>query len=218
MAPNYLLHVSLVNVDAPHVVRILSVPPDTNFAVLHKALQIAFGWSHAHLHKFELGEPGKERGLLNMNKIYLVIEDDNEDDDDANDLALPDGAEHVNQKDITLKDIFENPDRKDKDLHYDYDFGDNWEHKIELLGDARKDTGGKIVCVAGEGHYVAEDAGGYTGWEELKEAYAVPLDVDAEQDMSRRIWYEETCANGEKAGLDIWKWDREGINKDLAAL
>ncbi|KAI8956761.1 MM3350-like domain-containing protein [Daldinia sp. FL1419] len=52
--------------------------------------------------------------------------------------------------------------------NYTYDFGDNWEHEMTLLGRAEPSD---FVCIGGSGHPVAEDVGGTRGWRDLKEAY-----------------------------------------------
>ena len=133
-------------------------------------------------------------------------------------MPAPDPVPHKSPSEVTLADIFEDEKYKDMQVEYEYDFGDGWLHVVELLGTAKKGTDGKIVCVAGEGHYVAEDAGGIDGWEKLKEAYEVPLDVEGGEDQELRKWYEDMCSNGEKSGLDVWRWDQEEINRDLALL
>ena len=68
----------------------------------------------------------------------------------------------------------------------------------------------RIVCVAGEGHGCAEDCGGPMGWDELKEAFAKPRG-----DKERKEWYKRMCSNGDKRGLDPWKWDMLRINEEL---
>lgn len=55
-AGNYLLLVHLCDNYEPGISRLLSVPPETTFGKLHEALQIAFGWSNAHMHQFALAE------------------------------------------------------------------------------------------------------------------------------------------------------------------
>lgn len=222
MAPNYLLHVSLQYIATPRVVRILSLPPSTNFAQLHEVIQTAFGWADCHLHKFEVISPlppaVRRNSLGPQPKVHLAIEKDYEDEIPLPGMPAPDPIPHKSPSEVTLADIFEDEKYKDMQLEYAYDFTDGWLHAVELLGIARKGTNGKIVCVAGEGHYVAEDAGGIEGWEKLKEAYQVPLDMEGGEDQELRKWYEDVCTNGEKSGLEVWKWDQEVINRDLALL
>jgi hypothetical protein len=54
----------------------------------------------------------------------------------------------------------------------------------------------------GKGHGVAEDAGSYPGWDDLKDAYkAKGTKKDNEEYESRRDWYEDSCGNGDPKGL-----------------
>jgi hypothetical protein len=80
-----------------------------------------------------------------------------------------DGKIPKDSKKWTLRDIFEKAKYKDKQIEYLYDFGDNWEHWIILIGRANASTS-SIVCLSGEGGSVAEDCGGAHGWEELKKS------------------------------------------------
>lgn len=53
---------------------------------------------------------------------------------------------------------------------YLYDFGDGWEHEVEMIG-----TGGdRAAVVAGEGPCPPEDVGGPHGYAEFRKALAVP--------------------------------------------
>ena len=47
-----------------------------------------------------------------------------------------DGGESFKSHEKTLRDVFENDQYKDKFLQYRYDFGDEWEHSIMLIGRA----------------------------------------------------------------------------------
>jgi len=49
---------------------------------------------------------------------------------------------------------------------YTYHMGDNWEHHMAVVG--RAPPTDDFVCLSGTGHYVAEDAGSWRGWEEVK--------------------------------------------------
>jgi hypothetical protein len=51
---------------------------------------------------------------------------------------------------------------------YAYDFGDGWEHEVEVLGRG----GNSPACVGGEGACPPEDCGGPYGYTELLEALA----------------------------------------------
>jgi hypothetical protein len=61
-------------------------------------------------------------------------------------------------------------------MNYTYDFGDRWEHRIQLLDNAEPHIGvimglkdeQEVFCFGGEGHPCCEDCGSDPGWAELK--------------------------------------------------
>jgi hypothetical protein len=121
-----------------------------------------------------------------------------------------------------LRAIFENDEYKNfKHIEYLYDFGDDWEHSITLIGRANTSTS-SIVCLSGECGPAAEDCGGPYGWEELKRVYEKHQgeeedECDDPEERERMEWYEEHCLNGREGGLLPGAWDKEAINKELAA-
>ena len=60
---------------------------------------------------------------------------------------------------------------------YLYDFGDGWEHEVELVGPGRDRPG----VWAGEGACPPEDVGGPHGYAEFRRAYADPSDPEHDQ-------------------------------------
>lgn len=103
---------------------------------------------------------------------------------------------------------------RDHVLIYQYDFGNSWEHLITVIG--RGDKSESFFCVDGEGHRCAEDAGGSSGWEDVRNAYK-----KGNGDKDLREWYEKTCVNGDPAGLKgekVWRWDQAEINRHLVGL
>ena len=95
----------------PPVVRTLELPLDLNLAQLHEVLQATFGWTDSHLHKFDIG------GLT-----YGAPEFD------------PDGwsdCQIFEASSVRLAD-FNIPYDAPILVFYEYDFGDSWEHVLEL--------------------------------------------------------------------------------------
>ncbi|KAI1661041.1 plasmid pRiA4b ORF-3-like protein-domain-containing protein [Daldinia decipiens] len=113
-----------------------------------------------------------------------------------------------------LCNFFDDPKYASYKMVYNYDFGDGWEHEMTLLG--HDDATHDFVCIDGAGHCAAEDVGGSTGWQDLKEAYlAARLDGDQRY---QRQWFEEVCSNADPAGLAgdrVHAWDRLRINEQL---
>jgi len=103
----------------------------------------------------------------------------------------------VHSNKTKLGKVLENPDYAGAGLEYEYDFGDCWAHRIEVLG--RADATAKFECIDGEGHGVAEDAGSIQGWLKLREVYRTS-NPDSEQ-KEKRKWYENMASNRDLRGL-----------------
>ena len=165
---SYVIHVEIQDVIEPKVTRTLSVPPSTTFHNLHLAIQTAFGWQNQHSHHFEvINVPAiwldskKEPPRVPGPRVLLTIRGPGyyEDDDD-------DDTPFVDEKTTKLSDVFEQEKYHNKYLEYLYDFGDNWEHSVMLVGRAEEPLSANyIFCIAGEGGPVAENCVGVDGWE-----------------------------------------------------
>ncbi|KAF5436323.1 pRiA4b ORF-3-like protein [Candidatus Methanophagaceae archaeon] len=95
----------------PPIWRWIQVPETYTFWELHLAIQNAMSWTVCHLHEFELVNP--ETGL----KQFIGTQNE-----DFGDEVLPES----NKK---IADYFS---MENQSAVYTYDFGDNWEHKIQL--------------------------------------------------------------------------------------
>lgn len=118
---------------------------------------------------------------------------------------------------VKLLNVLEKPAYKYKPFEYEYDFGDCWEHAITLEG--RKEGTDFFMCVDGEGHYVAEDAASWRGWNKLKSAYRAQR-PDKEQ-MENMRWFERVASNRDPQGLKNGRervWAKGMINRRLADL
>ncbi len=82
-----------------------------------------------------------------------------------------------------IEDFFQAGDKKIADYFsmanrtasYDYDFGDNWEHKIQLEKILPRDKGVTYpICIKGKRACPPEDCGGIWGYAELLEIIANP--------------------------------------------
>ncbi|KAL9034377.1 MAG: hypothetical protein Q9214_007070 [Letrouitia sp. 1 TL-2023] len=211
--PNYLLMVHLMTSSDPMINRVLSVPPNINFNQLHMVLQIAFGWAECHMHTFRVELVHFASG---RKKPVLLLQRHAKD--------APDYGPDLKMQEETLfklSDVLEKEEWKGKvSITYEYDMGDGWQHEIAVLG--RADAGlhamlgapeeeeVKVLCLAGEGHPCAEDSGGEPGWERLKEAFK-----KRNGDKDLREWYKTVCLNGDRKGLDPWKWDIFDVNDRL---
>lgn len=138
----YQLKVTLEGVSPP-VWRRLLVPGGYTLDRVHRAIQYGMGWRDCHLHSFEVA--GVQYG---------------EPDPDG-ELALAD------EQDFRLDAVAAKGDR----LRYTYDFGDWWDHEIEVEDVAPADPEQRYpCCVAGERACPPEDVGGAGGYAEFLDA------------------------------------------------
>ncbi|KAI9681651.1 MAG: hypothetical protein M1829_000850 [Trizodia sp. TS-e1964] len=220
-AESYLFLVHMSDISEPNIDRLLSVPSHFTFSQMHEVLQVAFGWAGCHMHQFRLAEmlqEGDTPNFLGEGKIvrYFV----------GNDAGIPydnneDPKTEMSDK-YTLKDVYFGEEFGQKvGVTYEYDMGDSWEHEMIFMGvaDPRLRQGMIIppefqaVCIGGEGHCYAEDAGGVPGWENLKEQFKKRGDKEGLKD-----WYKTVCGNGDPKGLDPYKWDILTVNDGLAKI
>lgn len=108
--------------------------------------------------------------------------------DDVWGTADPDADWQRDERDARLKNL---PDR----FTYHYDFGDGWEHDVEILGAGAERPG----CVGGEGRCPPEDCGGPHRYAELLAVLADPSHPDHDE---MREWA------GELADFDLAATDR----------
>ena len=228
---NYLLFSELSIVGDPFISRMLSVPSSFTFAELHKVMQIAFGWANEpdyHAHKFEVTQKlDRPKDPLDPRALQScqIIEEDTEIEFSKSFMKAWGGwsGRIVSESKTRLRKVFESPEfGGDPCVTYIYDFGDDWKHKLSWVGTATPQALGqmsfpqglKAWCLGGEGHPAAEDCGGTTGWQDLKQNFAEPQKVSSRGD--RRKWYKTHCMNGEREDLNPYKWDVMETNYALA--
>lgn len=132
----YQLEIWLAEIE-PRIWRKFEVPSDIRLDKLHEVIQDVMGWTDSHLHSFTAGED--EYGMPDL-------------DEDMYDNGMMDETKARLTDLVTrLKDRF----------MYTYDYGDNWEHIIELVDIKEPQPGVKYpVCLAGERACPPEDCGG----------------------------------------------------------
>jgi hypothetical protein len=141
----------------PPIWRRILVPSDFSFWDLHVAIQDAMGWSDYHLHEFwfsNLRLPGELR---------IGIPDPDLDEEDV----IPGWK-------LPVVAAFTLANRK---AGYAYDFGDGWEHSVDLEKVFPRDKGSVLPsCIGGRRACPPEDCGGVDGYEQLLEITADPED------------------------------------------
>jgi hypothetical protein len=149
----YELEIALLDIE-PRIWRRVAVPADLTLADLHRVIQMAMGWYDLHLHQFVAADGAR----------YEAHNPEIDPDGPSS------GVRDVRK--VRLGDLLGSPGDA---LRYDYDFGDGWEHRVELIA-VRPSVGGEQLprCLAGERAHPPEDCGGPWGYQELLEALADP--------------------------------------------
>jgi len=120
---------------------------------LHVAIQVAMGWQNGHLHAFDVG--GEQYG----------------EPGSMDDLA--------DENRLTLNRLIKMGVSR---FGYTYDFGDDWEHEIQIEHAVPPSTATAFpACVAGKRGCPPEDCGGPFGYAELLEILATPDHPEREE-------------------------------------
>lgn len=140
----FQVRVSLIDIEPPIWRRVL-VPQDLTLPRLHTLLQVVMGWTNSHLHQFKVGD------------VYFA--EPHEDFE----------AGPIDYRRITLNQI---APRRGSTCVYEYDFGDSWDHLIEVEDELPVETVALPVprCLGGERACPPEDCGGPYGYAEFLEA------------------------------------------------
>lgn len=159
-----------LELEKQEVWRRLVVPVNISFPKLHEVIQYAFGWKNYHLHQFFIYDENIYHELFvnhpayhkdNKKPIINLVSSEE-------DLAYQDeyGVDMKLVKGIKLSEYI--PAR----IKYIYDYGDNWEHYIEIEKIIEDYDRNYPVCLEGEGNTHPEDVGGESGYEQFLEALA----------------------------------------------
>lgn len=152
----YKLKVKLLNISKPPVWRDILVHDDITFEELHHIIQMAMGWEVYHMHQFIVGN--------RRNGTYIGISEE--------ELGFDTGIDQLDHSKVPISQYLKK--MKDK-CWYEYDFGDGWEHEINLVEvvDLSKEQPVPFI-LKGKGACPPEDCGGPWGYEELKETIKNP--------------------------------------------
>ena len=145
----------------PPIWRRIQVPETYTFWDLHVAIQDAMGWEDCHLHEFKIVDPST--GSV----VSIGIPDE-----DFGEKILP---EHRRK----MAKYFS---MKSRSAEYVYDFGDDWEHEIQLEKILPREKGTLYpVCIEGKIACPPEDCGGLWGYADILEALKDPDNEEAEE-------------------------------------
>lgn len=172
----YQFEITLLGGIEPRIWRRFAAQADMTLADLHDVIQIVMGWWDEHLHQFVI--KGKSYGMPSV------------------DLDFIDASQ------VKLRDVVT---RRGNKFVYEYDFGDCWQHELEVLERGPRETDVRYpVCLAGERACPPEDCGGVWGYEELLETIADPSHDEHERMME---WVGEE--------FDPEAFDPDQINQKL---
>jgi hypothetical protein len=143
---------------APNPWRRIELPAEASFWNLHVAIQNAMGWTDSHLHAFLVRDPQTEAhvevGLPQLERFGEELP-----------IPLPGWT--------TPLLAYLNPDQPYCD--YQYDFGDNWRHRVTLEAIALPAPDVAYPrCLDGARACPPEDVGGPRGFEEFLFVLADP--------------------------------------------
>ncbi len=158
----YQFKITLKDIKPP-VWRRIQVPESYTFWDLHVAIQDAMGWLDYHLHIFRIINPS-----TGMKEEIGVP-----DEEFKSDTRTRQGR----RRKIADYFLMDNPK-----ADYQYDFGDNWEHTIELEEIvARSEDAQYPVCIAGKRSCPPEDCGGPWGYQNFLKIIKTPDDEEYEE-------------------------------------
>jgi hypothetical protein len=175
----YQLKISLRDTKPP-IWRRVTVPDDFTLAALHRVIQIAMGWMGGHLHEFDTGH------------VSYGEADPNWPDDMEDEAG------------VKLKKLLKKEKQK---IRYIYDFGDDWDHVIELEKILTSDTASPTPqCITGRRACPPEDCGGIYGYYELLDISNDPEHPDYDE---MGDWFGEE-------DFDPAFFDLDEVNKRLS--
>jgi hypothetical protein len=186
--PVLQLRIELVDSADPVIWRRVLVPAASTLADLHAVIQAAMGWQNAHLHQFRIagrryGPEGADLDLEPEARVRLDLII-------TTDPAL--GTQTV--------------------LDYLYDFGDDWDHQVEVEAVTAADADSRYPrCTGGHGVCPPEDCGGIPGYQRLRAALTGP---PAPEQQELLQWFGLATA----ADFDPAQFDPHDAEARLAAL
>jgi hypothetical protein len=137
------LRVDILNIE-PLIWRRIQIDGKASLVALHHVIQAAFGWSDAHLHKFDVGG----RSFGNMKQVDTELREDVSDEREQGLSAVA----------VEVGETF----------GYAYDFGDGWEHRIVVERiDSIDESVGYARVLVNERACPLENVGGSGGYDAL---------------------------------------------------
>ena len=164
---------------SPSIWRSFQIMDDYRLDHFHQVLQIVMGWDNYHLHRFTIQGKHYEMNMPHIMNLYE--EGENEVKYFLHDFNL----------------------QQNEEIAYLYDFGDSWEHLIEVEDIIE----GELIvpiCLAGKNAGPREDSGGIHHYQHLVKIIKNPSHPDYEE---FKTWLPEN--------FDATLFDILSLNKEL---
>jgi len=203
------IHISLQWSDPP-IWRSIAVPANITLDQLHLIIQVVMDWEDEHLHQFTLNDKPKQKSKKTDSQMKITP---------AMRTFVPTTTPHgdplevegEDESQFTLAELC--PNLKSK-ITYTYDFGDSWDHIIEVRKITPKTPGVTYpVCLEGELAAPPEDSGGIPGYYFKLDLIAGKVENPQRQGWSRQSIEEIREWFGD---FDPHAFDIDAINKQLA--
>jgi hypothetical protein len=186
-----------LNETKPPVWRRLELASDLFLDDLHDVIQMSFGWTDSHLHRF-----GSGPDYYSPDTEYYL-----------GPFEVEEGETGVPEEEVRLDEVLVEVGDK---LLYNYDFGDDWEHTIKLEAVLpRAESVARAVCTDGRRPGPPEDCGGAHSYELIVAATDENHPRHAERAAEfARIFGDEV----DPAMFELVDFDVAEINAELADL
>ena len=159
---NYVLKVFLADIE-PIIYRKILIPGNRTLHEVSKIILAAMGWWDAHMHSFKIRD--QSYGIPSAEDWEPVIDE-----------------RQVRLDDLQL--------RKRNKLYYEYDFGDSWEHIIEVMEIQQADPDHEATPTVLDGKRACppEDSGGVPGYYRILDTLAIPENQRTPDDQEFIEW------------------------------
>jgi hypothetical protein len=214
----YQIRITL-NRTKPAIWRKVAVPADISLGELHEVIQVAMGWMDDHLHQFILRNKSVK---LTREELVRAFQKGTPDPalfsrmrgervfvPTTDPMGGPIDMDGEDEDDVTLAKVC--PKVKSKIL-YEYDFGDGWEHTIEVqkITEPAEDVSYPL-CLGGKLAGPPEDCGGVWGYYDLLNAIADP-DHEMHEELSEWLGdeFDPEAFDLDEVNKIFAKWRRNG--------
>jgi len=196
------VRVSVVGSD-PKIWRLIDVDSSLTLDKVHEVIQLAVGWRDSHLHAFTDTDPHEQlhsHGKQSSRPRQWHTQN-----------SLDDDLEGLLETEWTLGELLT---ESSEPLFYEYDFGDGWIHRLELIDVIVAAVSRPLArVIEAERRGPVEDSGGIHGYSELLAALADPAH---ERHHELTEWVAATA--GPWQVFDPEAVDIDQINRELDRL